>query len=94
VPPTAQLRRLEGALCLLVYLELIAFRFRLLVLEALFFSLFRFNNLLCGHSEMALRHNLLLLAAHSCWKSDGSAVSKCAGTQYAGALLDLVHTHP
>jgi hypothetical protein len=67
----------------------------LLVLEALFFSLFRFNNLLCGHSEMALRHNLLLLAAHNCWKSEGSAVSKRAGqlTQYAEALTDVV-PHP
>jgi hypothetical protein len=43
-----------------VYLELIAFGIRLLVLEALFFGRFRFNNLLCGHSEMALRHNPLL----------------------------------
>ena len=31
--------------------ELIAFCVRLLVLDALFFGLFRFNNLLCGHSS-------------------------------------------
>ena len=76
--------------CLPVYLELIAFRVRLLVLEALFVGLFRFNNLLCGHSEMALRHNPLLLAAHNWWKS------KRAGqlTQYAGALFDVAHPHP
>jgi len=53
------------SLCLPVYLELIAFRARLLLREALFLCLFRFSDLLCGHSEMALRHNPLLLAAHN-----------------------------
>jgi hypothetical protein len=81
--------------CLPVYLELIAFRVRLLVLEALFVGLFRFNNLLCGHSEMALRHNPLLLAAHNWWKSHGSAVSKRAGqlAQYDGALFGVARPH-
>jgi hypothetical protein len=55
----------ERFVCLSI-LELIAFCVRLLVLEALFFGLFRFNNLLCGHSEMALRHDPLLLAARNC----------------------------
>ena len=43
----------------------------------------------CGHSEMALGQNPLLLAAHDWWKS------KPAGqlTQYAGALFDVARPH-
>jgi len=54
----------------------------LLLSGAVFLRLFRFGNLLCGHSEMALKHNPLLLAAQNWYKS------KPAGqlTQYVGAL--------
>jgi hypothetical protein len=68
---------------------------RLLLSGALFLSLFRFNNLLCRHSELALAHNPLLLATRNCRESHGAAaVSKRAGQlpQYAGALFDVAST--
>ena len=82
----------ERFVCLSI--EVIAFRVRLLLLEAHFLRPFRFNNLLCGNSEMALRHNPLLLAAHW-WKAHDSAASKQVGqlTQYAGALFDVARPH-
>jgi hypothetical protein len=65
--------RLERALRLPICLEQIALRVWLRLLRVLLLRLFRLGDLLCGRSELALRHNPPLLAAHA----RGNSVALC-----------------